>query len=123
MMIVAGLVLLLNVVDAVLITDGHVLHMASQRIDHAYAARSSCDATYVIKRILTPHGVLGFSVFADRHLQNGWKEHSGSTRAGRDLGARLTVLVKQMRQILASMGHQIVQGLDKSTAIRLYRFI
>lgn len=114
MMIVAGLVLLLNVVDAVLIADGHVLHMASQRIDHAYAARSSRDATNVIIRILTPHGVLGLGVLADRHLQNGWEEHSGSTRAGRDLGAGLTVLVKQMRQILAGMGHQIVQGLEET---------
>lgn len=116
-MIVALLVLLLYIVDAVLIADGHMLHMASECVNQANASRSSSDAPNMIIRILTPHGVFSFCKFADRNLQNGRKEHTRSPRAGRDLGAWFAVLMKQMRQILASMCHQIVQGLEEAITI------
>jgi len=65
----------------------------------------------MIEGILTPHDTWRFGEFGDGHLQDGRKQDTWSSSAGRDLRAWFSILMEEMGEVLAGMGYQIVQGL------------
>jgi len=106
-------VLLLDVVDAVLIANGHELRLGSQGVNYTNDPSPLCDSANVVEGILAPHDTRGFSELGDGHLQDGRKQDTWSSSAGRDLRTRFSILVEEVGEVLASMGYQIVQGLKK----------
>lgn len=118
MVIVALLVLLLDVVDAVLIAHRQVLGMGGERVYNPDEPRPPCDPANVIEGILAPHGALGAGKLGQGHLQNGREENPGPPRAGGDLCARFAVLMKEVREILASMCYQVVQVLRQLSQVK-----
>jgi len=109
--IIPLLVLLLDVVDAVLIANGHELRLGSQGVNNPYNPSPLCDSSNVVERILAPHDTWRFGEFGDCHLKNGRKKDTGSSCAGRDLRARFSILMEEVGEVLAGMSYQVVQGL------------
>lgn len=112
-MIVALFVLLLDIVDTIFIANGHDLSAASEGVYDPNYPRPGGDPANVIERILAPHGALRLGELRDGHLQNGWKQDAWLPRVGWDLCARLSILMKEMCQVLTSMCHQVVQVLKR----------
>jgi len=111
--IIPLLVLLLDVVDAVLIANGHELRLGSQGVNNPYNPSPLCDSSNVVERILAPHDTWRFGELGNGHLQDGRKQDTWSPGAGRDLRAGLSILMEEVGEVLASMGYQVVQGLKE----------
>jgi len=111
--IIPLLVLLLDVVDAVLIANGHELRLGSQGVNNPNDPSPLCDSPNVVEGILAPHDTRRFGELGDGHLKNGRKQDTWSPSAGRDLCARLSILVEEVGEVLAGMGYQVVQGLKE----------
>jgi len=79
--IIPLLVLLLDVVDAVLIANGHKLRLGSQGVNNSNDPSPLCDSSNMIEGILTPHDTWRFGEFGDGHLQDGRKQDTKSSSA------------------------------------------
>jgi len=61
-------VLLLDVVDAVLIANGHELRLGSQGVNNPNDPSPLCDSPNVVEGILAPHDTRRFGELGDSHL-------------------------------------------------------
>lgn len=110
-MVITGLVLLLYIIDTVLVADLHVLRCHGQCVDQSNQSWTSCHATNVIKRILTPHGMIRLGELTDCDLKYGRKEHAVKSGSFGDFSAWFAIGMKEMREILARMSDKVVHVL------------